>query len=135
MTWTLIAAVWACLFAGIVLMMARDVLRAVIGLMLVGSGVNLLIFVAGRVGPAGPAIVPAGGQVLAADAANSVPQALVLTAIVIGLALACFAFVLILGLARRTGTTDATALRLAEPVPDHPVYPPLTDAPAPEAGR
>lgn len=129
MTWTLVAAVWTTLFAGVALMMSRDLLRAVLGLMIVGSGVNLLIFVAGRVGPSAPAIVPLGAEALAADAANPLPQALVLTAIVIGLAIACFAFVLVFGIVTGLGTADSTRLRVTEPVPDHPVYPPL---PGPE---
>jgi len=127
MTWTLVTAVWTTLFAGIALMMSRDLLRCVLGMMILGSGVNLLIFVAGRVGPSAPAIVPQGGEALAAGAANPLPQALVLTAIVIGLAITCFAFVLIFGIVTGLGTADGTRLRVAEPVPDHPVYPPLTD--------
>ncbi|MCU0906542.1 MAG: NADH-quinone oxidoreductase subunit K [Rhodobacteraceae bacterium] len=127
MTWTLVMAVWAALFAGIALMMSRDLLRAILGSMILGSGVNLIIFVAGRVGLTGPAIVPYGQQALAEGAANPLPQALVLTAIVIGLALVCFAFVLIYGIAATVGTADSTRLRVAEPEPDHPVYPPLPD--------
>ena len=49
------------------------------------------------------------------QAANPLPQALVLTAIVIGFALMCFALVLVMQLVRRVGTDDALALRLVEP--------------------
>lgn len=129
MTWTLIATIWITLFAGLVLAMARDLMRAIFGLALIGSAINLLLVAAGRIGPAGPAIVPYGEQAMDAGA-NPLPQALVLTAIVIGFALACFGFVLMLGLVRAAGSADATRLRYAEPVPDDPVKPPL---PAPLA--
>lgn len=137
MTWTLVAAIWATLFAGITLLLSRDLLRAILGSMILGSAVNLMIFAAGRVGPSGPAIVPYGTQALAEGSANPLPQALVLTAIVIGLALACFAFVLIQGIVTATGTADSTRLRIAEPLPDHPYYPPQPgpddDGPSPAA--
>lgn len=50
---------------------------------------------------------------------------MVLTAIVIGFALMCFALVLVMQLVRRVGTDDALALRLVEPEPADPVKPPL----------
>jgi multicomponent Na+:H+ antiporter subunit C len=124
MTWTLVAAIWVTLFAGLALAMARDLLRVVLGLALIGSAVNLILMAAGRVGPPGPAVIPYGEAVLGAGA-NPLPQALVLTAIVIGFALTCFAFVLLLGLVRTAGTADTTQLRFAEPVVDDPVKPPL----------
>ncbi len=124
MTWTLIAAIWVTLFAGLALAMARDLLRVVLGLALIGSAVNLILIAAGRIGPAGPAVVPYGEDLLVAGS-NPLPQALVLTAIVIGFALTCFAFVLLLGLVRAAGSADAMQLRYAEPVADDPVKPPL----------
>ncbi len=124
MTWTLVAAIWVTLFAGLALSMTRDLLRVVLGLALIGSAVNLILMAAGRVGPSGPAVVPYGEELLVAGA-NSLPQALVLTAIVIGFALTCFALVLLLGLVRLAGTADSTRLHYAEPPADDPVKPPL----------
>jgi multicomponent Na+:H+ antiporter subunit C len=54
------------------------------------------------------------------------PQALVLTAIVIGFALICFALVLVLRLIQVADTDDAEQLRHAEPRPGDPVKPPYT---------
>ena len=129
MTWTVAFATWVTLVAGIYLALSRDVLRCVVGLALTGSAVNLLLLAAGRLGPAQPAVVEAGGQALA-GAANPLPQALVLTAIVIGFALTCFALVLVMHLVRRVGADDALALRLAEPEPSDPVKPPVAEAEA-----
>ena len=71
--------------AGVYLTLSRDLFRCIVGLAVLGSAVNLIVFAAGRFGPLQPAIIPAGATELAATAANPLPQALVLTAIVIGL--------------------------------------------------
>ena len=111
--------------AGLYLALSRDIFRCVIGLALLGAAANLVLFAAGRLGSPLPAVVPAGDQVLG-DAANPLPQALVLTAIVIGFALVCYSLVLLLRLMRDARTDDARALRYAEPVSDDPVKPPAS---------
>jgi multicomponent Na+:H+ antiporter subunit C len=126
MIWAVAFASWITLAAGLYLALSRDVLRCVVGLVLLGSAVNLLLLAAGRLGSAQPAVIELGGQSLQA-AANPLPQALVLTAIVIGFALMCFALVLVMQLVRRTGTDDALVLRLAEPEAIDPVKPPLAE--------
>lgn len=123
MIWVLAMTVWLTVTVGIYLALSRDVVRCVLGLAVLGSAANLVLFAAGRIGSAQPAVVPLGDQTLTV-AANPLPQALVLTAIVIGFALVCFSLVLVLRLIGEARTDDATALRLAEPVPDDPVKPP-----------
>lgn len=135
MIWALALAVWVSVTAGVYLTLSRDLLRIVLGLAVLGSAANLVLFAAGRLGSAQPAVVPLR-ETLLTDAANPLPQALVLTAIVIGFALVCFALVLVLRLIRDAGTDDALALRYAEPVPTDPVKPPLPDpATEPEARK
>ena len=80
---------------------------------------------AGRLGSTQPAVVPLGDQALT-GAANPLPQALVLTAIVIGFALVCYSLVLLLRLMHDAHTDDADTLRYAEPLPDDPVKPPAS---------
>ncbi|MCU0976125.1 MAG: NADH-quinone oxidoreductase subunit K [Steroidobacteraceae bacterium] len=109
-------------------MLSRDLLRCVLGLALLGNGANLALFAAGRLGATAPPVVPLGEAALA-GAANPLPQALVLTAIVIGFALLCFSLVLVLRLIQRAGTDDALELRAAEPVATDAVKPPLADDP------
>jgi multicomponent Na+:H+ antiporter subunit C len=123
MIWVLALTVWVTVSAGVVLALSKDVFRCVLGLGVLGSAVNLVLFAAGRLGSAAPAVVPLGETTLR-DAANPLPQALVLTAIVIGFALVCFSLALVLRLIQRADTDDALALRAAEPLPDHPVKPP-----------
>jgi multicomponent K+:H+ antiporter subunit C len=67
--------------AGIWLLLRGRSFPVVLGLSLLGYAVNVFIFVTGRLWSAAPPIV-AGGP----DVADPLPQALVLTAIVIGFA-------------------------------------------------
>jgi len=123
MIWILALSVWVTVSAGVVLALSKDVFRCVLGLAILGSAVNLVLFAAGRLGSAAPAVVPLG-QTSLQDAANPLPQALVLTAIVIGFALVCFSLALILRLIQRADSDDALALRAAEPLPTDAVKPP-----------
>jgi multicomponent Na+:H+ antiporter subunit C len=127
MIWLLALTVFLTVSAGAYLALSRDMFRCVLGIGMMGAAANLMLFSTGRLGSARPAIVPLGEQVLG-EAANSVPQALVLTAIVIGFALICFALVLVLRLVQVADTDDAEQLRHAEPLPDDPVKPPYTPA-------
>ena len=96
------------------LLLSRNVLRMVLGLLLLGNGVNLSIFIAGRIGSVVPPIIPEGQTELAAMA-NPLPQALILTAIVISFALTAFAVVLFERAYRSLGTLDTDAMREVEP--------------------
>lgn len=127
MIWAFAATVWVTVTVGVYLALSRDALRVVLGLAVLGNAANLVLFAAGRLGSAQPAVVPLGETALGA-AANPLPQALVLTAIVIGFALVCFCLVLVLRLIRDAGCDDALELRHAEPRPTDPVKPPLPDA-------
>lgn len=100
--------------AGIHLALSRDLLRVVIGLSLIGSGANLAVLASGGFRALAPPIIPADASVLEA-AADPLPQALVLTAIVIGFALVCLSIVLMLALRTAAATDDLDALRASEP--------------------
>ena len=110
--------------AGVLLVLSRDLIRVVLGLAMLGGVANLAVFLAGRPGGLTPPIIPPGAAVLPLNAADPLPQALVLTAIVIGFALLCFALVLVADLARRAPGQAVDDLRGPEPVADDPVKPP-----------
>jgi multicomponent Na+:H+ antiporter subunit C len=80
--------------AGIYLMLRRRLAQLIIGLGLLSNGTNVLIFAAGGLTRAHPPVVPEGAQMLTPPYADPVPQALVLTAIVIGFGLLAFLLVL-----------------------------------------
>jgi multicomponent Na+:H+ antiporter subunit C len=96
------------------LLLARDLPRALLGFVLLGTAANLTIFAAGRIGTMVPPLVDAGAPALAAGAANPLPQALVLTAIVIGFGLAAFALVLVMRAHATFGTSSAEEMDAAE---------------------
>ncbi|MBX3247312.1 MAG: NADH-quinone oxidoreductase subunit K [Myxococcales bacterium] len=114
MTWMLALGVAAIVSAGVYLALSRDLLRCVVGVSLIAAAANLVVFASGRPGDPSPPVIPPGGDVLAAGAAP-LPQALVLTAIVIGFSLTCFSLVVVLAIKQRTGVNDSHALRAAEP--------------------
>lgn len=96
------------------LLLSRNLLRMLLGLLVLGNAANLGIFVAGRLGSEQPPIVPVG-QLTLAVSANPLPQALILTAIVISFALVVFAMVLFQHAHRSLGTMDTDGMRAAEP--------------------
>ena len=123
MIWLIALTVGITVAAGVYLALSRDLCRCVIGLGVLGSAINLLFLAAGRVSVMDQAVIPLGETVLR-DASNPLPQALVLTAIVIGFALICFSLTLALRVIQSAQTDDALDLRMAEPLPTDPVKPP-----------
>lgn len=101
------------------LLMSRNVLRIVLGLLVLGNAANLSIFIAGRMESRVPPLVAATETVMTGGA-NPLPQALILTAIVISFALVAFTVVLFQSAHSRLGTLDADAMREAEPLPRSP---------------
>lgn len=112
------------------LLLARDLPRALLGFVLLGTAANLSIFAAGRIGTMVPPLVDQGARALATEAANPLPQALVLTAIVIGFGLAAFTLVLIRSAHGALGTVSADEMHEAE----RPDETPASAAAAPGAG-
>ncbi len=122
----LLAVVTAALFGcGLYMVLSRHLVRMVLGLSLLTSAVNLVIFLAGRLRTAQPPLIADGATRLGASA-DPVPQALVLTAIVIGFALTVILAALALRAHRAHGTLRSDELRSAQALGD-----PL----APEPGR
>jgi len=101
--------------ASVYLMLARNVLRFVFGLVLLSNAANLTIFTAGRVTRAEPPLVPDGLAAPVIEVANALPQALILTAIVIGFGLLAFTLALVFRGYSTIGTLDTDAMRYAEP--------------------
>ena len=71
---------------GVYLLLERSLSRVLVGILLIGNGANLLLLVAGGAA-GGPPLVGSGPE---EDMADPLPQALVLTAIVITLGLSAF---------------------------------------------
>jgi multicomponent Na+:H+ antiporter subunit C len=88
----LIVAVGVLFGTGVYLLMERSLTRVLLGFLLVGNGVNLLILHMG--GPAGKAPIIAE-KVAGADMNDPLPQALILTAIVITFGVTAFVLAVI----------------------------------------
>ncbi|AXS39922.1 Na+/H+ antiporter subunit C [Breoghania sp. L-A4] len=109
--------------ASIYLMLSRQLIRILIGVALLGNAVNLLIFTAGRLTREVPPVIPEGAMVPVEVTANPLPQALILTAIVISFSFFAFLLVLAFRAYQELGTDDANDMRVAEPAGD--VKPPM----------
>jgi multicomponent Na+:H+ antiporter subunit C len=83
---TLILAAAAMIGCGVYLLLERSLTRVLVGLVMLGNGVNLLFLISG--GPAGRAPIVGDGDSTAMS--DPLPQALVLTAIVISLGTTAF---------------------------------------------
>ncbi|MFN3171582.1 MAG: Na+/H+ antiporter subunit C [Hyphomicrobiales bacterium] len=110
--------------ASVYLMLSRHVIRLLLGAALLSNAVNLLIFTAGRLVHEVPPVIPLGLTAPPDVTANPLPQALVLTAIVIAFSIFAFLLVLAMRAYQELGTDDTDHMRVAEPV----------DAPRPPQG-
>jgi multicomponent Na+:H+ antiporter subunit C len=98
MSWEQAILIGVLAGTGTYLVMHRTLTRIVLGLGLLGNAINLLILSSGD----GPGVAPIVGR--DGDFTDPVPQALVLTAIVIGFAVTSF----LLAMAYRAWTIDGT---------------------------
>ena len=97
--------------AGLYLMMRRSIVKMIVGLALLGHGSNLLIFTIGHLTRGAlPLVAPESSQP-AVPIADPLPQALILTAIVIGFGVLAFAVVLIRSAYHVVGTDDLDELQ------------------------
>ncbi len=92
----LLAIITGLLYAaGIYMIMRRSIVKLILGIVLLGNGVNLLIFLLGRITKGEPPIIADNEKLLEGVFADPIPQALILTAIVISFGLQSFAIILV----------------------------------------
>ena len=104
------------LFAiSIYLLLSHQLMRWLFGIVILSSATNLVIFIAGRLSSINPPFVSNTTTHFGHSLANPLPQALILTAIVIGFGLLAFALVLVRKIWREFDTLDTDQLRMAEP--------------------
>ena len=104
---TLLACLIGLMFAAaLYLMLSGNLIKFVFGFTLMGNAVNLLIFTAGRLSQVHPPLIPPDQTSLTRAVSTALPQALILTAIVIGFAMVTFLLVLLMRTYAQTGTLD-----------------------------
>jgi multicomponent Na+:H+ antiporter subunit C len=111
----ILAVVIGALFAaGLYMMMRRSFVKLVIGLALLSYAASLLIFTVNGVTRGAPPLVAEGQTTPAEPFADPLPQALILTAIVIGFGVQAFALVLFKRTYQSTNTDDLDRITSTE---------------------
>ena len=98
-------------FYGVIV--SRQTLKIVVSLLIMNHGVHLLLLLIGYREGGSPPIVDAGSSIteFASGAVDPLPQALVLTSIVIGLGVLALMVAFCVRLYERYGTFDVTEIR------------------------
>lgn len=111
---TLLAIVIGCLYAAAVyLILRRSLFRLILGLVLLSHAANLLILSASAIS-ARPPIASLDKAARDIPPADPLPQALILTAIVISFGVLAFALVLLHKTYQELGTDDSDELRKSD---------------------
>jgi multicomponent Na+:H+ antiporter subunit C len=100
--------------AGVYLMLHRSFVRLVFGIVVLGHATNMLLFVIGRLTRGETALVPENGFEIGEAIPDPVPQALILTAIVIGFGVQAFAIVLLKRVYQSIKTNDLDDLNTTD---------------------
>lgn len=112
---TILPIIAGAIFAtGIYLMLRQSLILTIIGIILISNAVNLALFSLGRISTENPPLIASGSLAPLEPFANPLPQALILTAIVIGFGLLSFALALAYRSYKELGTVDQDQL-LSDP--------------------
>jgi len=137
---TMLAFVIGGLYAaGIYLMLRRSLAQVILGISLLTNAANLLIFTVGGLTSGRPPLVPEGAEEPAGAYADPVPQALILTAIVIGFGVLAFLLALAYRAYQTVGSddlddmqsTDQLEVPVSDAAPERPSANPYPEAPHP----
>ena len=100
----------------IYMILQSELVKVIIGILILGHASNLFIFVVARLTRGAPAIVPDDLEFVTEPFADPLPQALILTAIVIGFGIQAFAIVLLHRVYRLTGVSEVDELNMTDDI-------------------
>lgn len=104
-----------CLFAaGLYMILRRSMFKIILGLSLWSQASNLLLFALGGTKRGLPPLIAKDAEQLVGSFADPVPQALILTAIVIGFGAQAFAIVLVKRVYGAIGSDDMDAINTTD---------------------
>lgn len=107
-----IGVLYAC---GVYLILRRSLVKVILGLFVLSNATNLIIFLSGGIQRDGAAFIPEGAEnVDLQTISDPLPQALILTAIVINLGLSAYILALKYKYFEVTGTHDLDQLKNTE---------------------
>jgi multicomponent Na+:H+ antiporter subunit C len=95
--------------AGVYMLLRRSLLKFIIGIIFLSNATNLLVFLAAGIVPGNPPFV--GGELAQHESPDPLPQALVLTAVVIGLGIVTYTLALKYKFFDLTGSDDLDELK------------------------
>jgi multicomponent Na+:H+ antiporter subunit C len=109
---TVLALVVGVLYGtGLFLILRRSIVKLVFGLVILSQATNLLIFTAAGLTRAEVPVISHDATILPLSAADPLPQALILTAIVISFGILAFAVVLLRKAFKIVGSDDLDEMR------------------------
>lgn len=97
--------------ASIYMLLRRSLVKLLIGLALLGHSANLLIFTAAKLTRGKPPVIDMNATTLEPPFADPLPQALILTAVVISFGVMAFALALAFRAYRSVGTDDLDRMK------------------------
>lgn len=110
-----LAIVIGILYAvSVYLLLRRSIVKLILGIIFLSNATNLLLFTADGLTYASPALIKNGN--IDKPMADPIPQALILTAIVIGFGLIAFTLVLTYKYYDATGTEDLDEVKRTDPI-------------------
>ncbi|HKM45565.1 MAG TPA: Na+/H+ antiporter subunit C [Dysgonamonadaceae bacterium] len=104
--------------AGFYMLLNKGMTKMIIGIMILGYASNLFIFIIARLTRGFPALIKSDNSVMLTEYADPIPQAFILTAIVIGFGIQAFAIVLLRQVYLKTGTDNIDELNLTDKLED-----------------
>lgn len=114
MEWVIAMLVGILFGCGLYCTLQRSIVRLVLGVLLLSQGANLLVFLSGGLTTGVPPMVPEDAKVPTPPFADPLPQAMVLTAIVIGLGLVAFLLTLVFRAHEAVGSDDINSFDSTE---------------------
>ena len=103
-----IGLLYAC---GVYLLLRRSLVKVILGVFVLSNATNLIIFLAGGIKRSGIGFIPEGVENINPETiSDPIPQALVLTSIVIGLGISAYILALKYRYFEETGTHDLDQL-------------------------
>lgn len=112
-----LAIVTGCIFSmGVFMLLRRSMVKLIIGFILLSHAVNMTVFLCGNLKIAGTPIIPEKAEKITRTVSDPLPQALVLTAIVISFGLLAFSIVLIYRVHKSLHTEDLNKIRNTEKI-------------------
>jgi multicomponent Na+:H+ antiporter subunit C len=114
MSFLLALAVGVLYGAGFFMLMKRSLVKLIMGLILISHAANLLIFTSGGLSKGSSPIIPEGASTPSLPTVDPIPQALILTAIVISFGVLSFVLILVYRFFEGTGRDDTDSMKATE---------------------